>query len=192
MNMNNNITIQDLQTPGIGWLIRHADRDPIPEGSFGDEVPLNPRGVENAIALGVRLQNIPIPKIYTSPVKRCIQTAECICKGYGRTIAIIPSNELGDPGMHISNAEIAGQHFLQRGILSILKDYSVGITCPGFESHEALKTKALSHFRSCLSNEGLTLFISHDSFIYMYDFVTNEKIYTEENWINYLNGPIVE
>ncbi|MGQ9864636.1 MAG: histidine phosphatase family protein [Bacteroidia bacterium] len=56
-------------------LIRHADRDPFPEGSLGNEVLLNAQGIQKARQLGAHLKEKKINAIYTSPVERCLQTA---------------------------------------------------------------------------------------------------------------------
>ena len=36
----------------ISLLLRHADRDDIPQGSFGNEVLLNEKGKQNARSFG--------------------------------------------------------------------------------------------------------------------------------------------
>ncbi|MDR0506087.1 MAG: histidine phosphatase family protein [Dysgonamonadaceae bacterium] len=45
------------------------------------------------------MSELKINKIFTSPVQRCVQTAEYIAKGYGKPLEITQSRELGDPGL---------------------------------------------------------------------------------------------
>lgn len=60
----------------LSLLIRHANRDKIPTGSFGNEVMLNETGKANALKFGEALSDLKISKIMTSPIGRCVQTAE--------------------------------------------------------------------------------------------------------------------
>ncbi len=53
---------------GLAIIIRHADRDKIPTGTFGNDVLLNEKGISNSLLLGEKLSNLPLAKIYTSPV----------------------------------------------------------------------------------------------------------------------------
>ncbi|HLX39104.1 MAG TPA: histidine phosphatase family protein [Ktedonobacteraceae bacterium] len=61
------------------WLIRHGDAIPgpdeiIPSGVY-DDLPLSSIGREQAQALAERLDDMPVDAIYSSPLKRCQQTA---------------------------------------------------------------------------------------------------------------------
>jgi hypothetical protein len=46
----------------LSLLIRHADRDKIPAGSFGNEVMLNEAGKINALNFGETLSDLKINK----------------------------------------------------------------------------------------------------------------------------------
>ena len=184
--------IKKINTNKIGLMLRHADRDKIPQGSFGNEVLLNEKGIQRSIEFGNHLSNIPIARIYTSPVQRCIQTSECILKGHGTKIEIIETKALGDPGLHIEDAEIAGEYFLKYGFHDILDNYIAGKVTPGMPNHENFKFKINEFISNSLTNNGLTLFVTHDSLVAMYDFINNGKIYTRDNWVKYLNGPIIK
>lgn len=70
------------ETSKLSLLIRHGDRDKIPQGSFGNEILLNEKGKQNSIKFGESIKEMKVNKILTSPVDRCIQTAEYIAKGY--------------------------------------------------------------------------------------------------------------
>lgn len=176
----------------LGMLLRHADRDKIPDGSFGNEVLLNKKGIERSIQFGEKLRDFSLAKIFTSPVQRCVQTSECIVKGLGTDIEIITTNALGDPGLHIEDAAIAGEYFLKYGFHDILDNYIAGKVIPGMPNHDVFKERINRFINDNLSGEGLTLFITHDSLVAMYDFVCNGVIYTKDNWVKYLNGPIIK
>jgi len=169
-------------------LIRHGDRDKIPVGSFGNEIMLNEHGIINSTRLGESLRNKQINKIYSSPVGRCVQTAECIAKGYGSQLDIIESKALGAPGLHINDEEIAGKYFLENGLHNMYHRFINEFEIPGVTSVKAFHKEMTDFIVSNTSNEGLTLFISHDMLIAFYHYSIDKKIYTRDNWVKYLSG----
>ena len=66
----------------IALLIRHSDRNEIPKDELGDDILLNELGLKNAETFGSHLAGYQINKSFSSPVMRCVQTAEQIRKGY--------------------------------------------------------------------------------------------------------------
>ena len=48
----------------ISLLLRHADRDDIPQGSFGNEILLNEKGTQNAQRFGEILSERKINRIF--------------------------------------------------------------------------------------------------------------------------------
>ena len=65
-------------------LLRHAERPPIPPGTFGNDLEITPAGRREAEALGRALaQGEPVAGVYSSPVLRCVQTAEAMAAGAG-------------------------------------------------------------------------------------------------------------
>ena len=66
-------------------LIRHAERRHItPEDpDFGAHVGLTERGREQALSLGMNIPREGDMCFYSSPVGRCVETAQCIGKGRG-------------------------------------------------------------------------------------------------------------
>lgn len=169
-------------------LIRHADRDAIPEGSFGNEVLLNETGKQNAQSFGEKLKESKIRKVYTSPVERCVQTAKYIAKGYGNAIEIIQTTALGAPGLHISNEKIAGTYYLEHGIDVMYESFKNGITIPGMATPESLNQNMTDFINKNSVENETTIFITHDMLIAFYHFSIDKTVYTKENWVNYLSG----
>src|SRR5699024_5930062 len=64
------------------YLVRHGETKLNKQGRFQGhiDVPLNEKGKQQAIKLGNYFKNIPIDNIYTSDLKRAIQTAVQISK----------------------------------------------------------------------------------------------------------------
>lgn len=172
----------------ISLLLRHADRDDIPKGSFGNEILLNEKGKQNAQTFGEKLAEIKINRIFTSPVGRCVQTAECITKGYGSSIEIIETTSLGAPGLHITNEKIAGEYFLQHGFDEMYKRFMQGETIPGIPNINELNHRITNFIKENSNENGTTIFITHDMLIAFYHFSINRKVYTKDNWINYMTG----
>jgi hypothetical protein len=172
----------------LSLLIRHGDRDAIPDGSFGNEVLLNEKGKQNAKSFGESLSERKLNKIFTSPVGRCIQTAEFITKGYGSPVEIIETTALGAPGLHIADEKIAGEYYLQHGGLKMYGHFMQGVKIPGVPKIEGIRNSLTNFLSENTNDNGLTLFVSHDMLIAFYHFSINKKVYTKDNWINYMTG----
>lgn len=169
-------------------LIRHADRDAIPEGSFGNEVLLNQLGQKNAFNYGEKLKNTSITKIYSSPVPRCMETAAFIQKGYGKSLEIIETVALGAPGLHIIDEKIAGAYYLEHGFDVMYESFKNGISIPGMATPESLNQNMTDFINKNSVENETTIFITHDMLIAFYHFSIDKTVYTKENWVNYLSG----
>jgi broad specificity phosphatase PhoE len=172
----------------ISLLLRHADRDDIPQGSFGNEVLLNEKGKQNAQRFGEQLIEKKINRIFTSPVGRCVQTAEFITKGYGSSIEIIETTALGAPGLHIKDEKIAGEFYLQYGFDKMYKRFMKDEEIPGMANIDELNYRITNFIKENSSENGTTVFITHDMLIAFYHFSINKKVYSKDNWINYMTG----
>lgn len=172
----------------ISLLLRHADRDDIPQGSFGNEVLLNENGKQNAQCFGEKLAERKINRIFTSPIGRCIQTAEFMTKGYGRSIEIIETTALGAPGLHIKDEIIAGAFLLKHGFDEMYKRFTQNENIPGIPNISELNNRITNFINENSTENGTTIFITHDMLIAFYHFSINNKVYSKDNWINYLSG----
>ena len=176
----------------IALLIRHSERDKIPDGEFGNDVMLNENGINNSIKFGEDLKQYKVNAIYSSPIKRCVQTASNVIIGYGENIEIIESNDLGDPGMHVLDADIVGQYYLKNGFWEMFNNFKNGESIQGLPKKEELKEFFYNFISSKTIESGITIFITHDSLIAFVAFVIGIKEYTEINWVDYLDGIILK
>jgi len=188
MNILNELKI--YKNKPVALILRHGHRDKIPDGEFGNEILLNAEGRSKSIQLGESLRDYRISKIISSPIERCVQTGRLIMEGYGKNIPFAISNTLGGPGVHITDELVAGEYFLWNRFPSILERYYAGESFPGLATQNELKTNMNAFIESQSERDGITIFITHDSLIAMYDYVDNGKGYTQENWVKYLNGII--
>ncbi|HYX49739.1 MAG TPA: histidine phosphatase family protein [Ktedonobacteraceae bacterium] len=75
------------------FLIRHADAIPeedeiIPSGIY-DDLPLSRAGRQQAKALAERLSGLSFDAIYSSPLRRCLETAAPLAERLGMTPIIV-------------------------------------------------------------------------------------------------------
>ena len=179
---------QNSNDSNFAIIIRHADRNQIPNGHFGNDVLLNEIGIANSILFGKKLVGRKIARIFTSPIQRCVQTAEYIAKGYGTKLDIIETTALGAPGLHIADEELAGKYYLKHGFFKILDDFRSGITSPGMTDIAEFESK-MNDFISKNSNaDGITIFVTHDAVISLFHYCYDQTIYTKDNWVLYLGG----
>ncbi len=82
------------------FIVRHADAIPdeneiIPSGIY-DDLPLSRVGREQAQALAERLGSLSFNAIYSSPLRRCLETAAPLTERLGITPIIVPDlKEIG-------------------------------------------------------------------------------------------------
>ena len=93
--------------------MRHAERQPIPAGRFGSDVPLTASGTSSAKSLGRLLSSRTLGSIVSSPVLRCKTTAEAVARGAGREAVVKTDRRLGDPGPFVADSCLAGPLFLE-------------------------------------------------------------------------------
>ena len=79
-------------------LIRHAVNDHVTSGKLAGRaagVHLNEEGQAQALALGKRLAQAPIERIYASPIERTMETAEAIAQHHPQ-LQVITCAEIGE------------------------------------------------------------------------------------------------
>src|SRR5262249_47375953 len=75
------------------WLVRHPEPDEAVRGvCYGSfDVVLSPRGIEQAQSIARRLSSQRFDAIYTSPRKRCVETARNIAGGRSCAVELVDS-----------------------------------------------------------------------------------------------------
>lgn len=182
----------NAELPSI-LFIRHGDRNKIPDGEFGNDVELNEKGLSRSKELGISLANHRINKIFTSPIIRCVQTAQAISEGIGRDVPIEQSTLLGHPGAFVYDGHAAGQTYLQLGFRRFYQSLLNGIPLAGnLPIHEG--AEILTNFFIHTSfNPGLNIHVSHDMIVALYAHAMFRKTYEPDiNWIKYLDGVIFQ
>ena len=190
-NVLEKLSTLPIKEQRIAVLIRHGERYAIPEGSFGLDALLTPGGMSAAVGFGRAIARYPVMHIYTSPIKRCVQTAECIMRGLQRNVGISCEDNLGNPGFHVSNAQIAGEHFMRYGAIGVFEQFAADEDIPGIAPMSYLRNEALNWIDNKCEENGLFFFVTHDSLITHFSHANNLRRYSRESWVDYLDGIVV-
>lgn len=147
-------------------LIRHSVRDDLPAGDAGDALPITEAGRRLANELGAiigrRLQTLR-----SSPLVRCIQTAEALRDGATSPIAVTPDRLLGDPGVFVIDGARASTNWETLGHAGVMDHLvSAPSALPGMARPEPA-ARFLAHHMLATSGPvpGLHVFVTHDSLV---------------------------
>ncbi len=172
----------------IVCLIRHAEREPFLPGDIGNKVNLTNYGQASCQSLA-KVLNQRVNKIYSSSVKRCLQTAHLLAVSAIDSEVTINSF-LGNPGVFIINPAKVNIYFQQQNIIDIVKYLlSSAPNKPGFchsTSHAIMLLMQFMLDKAALP--GIYLFITHDAILstvlgYLFNDIAIETL-----WPNYLEG----
>jgi broad specificity phosphatase PhoE len=150
----------------IVLLIRHTVRPESENNIIGHNVSITEEGYQVARQFGQKLGTNLI-SIVTSPVLRCVQTAEAILEGAKKNISIIKNRLLGDPSVYILDGQLAGKHLKNlkfkewMRFLTTGREPLSGMAKPN-PAARFLINYALAQARG---KPGYHLFITHDSII---------------------------
>jgi len=164
------------------YLIRHAEKT---DDSVHSNLTQN--GLEDSLIYGreLKLRNIKISLIVSSPIERCIQTASQISKGYGG-LKIEESTLLGDPGVFINDSDKAMKIFDKYELVDIINMQLSQHPLPGFNKIEVATKKLLSFMENQKDN---ILYISHDAIITPFiNCIGNINNIEENDIVDYLCG----
>ena len=171
-------------------VIRHAEREEIPIGTFGVDVPLTAHGVVSAAQLGNALGAGRQVSVTSSPVPRCVQTAEAILQGCNNDSPVQLDRTLGDPGPFVVDPEASGPLFLETDILDIVRRQLSGSEPPAGMRPTAdgvgmlIELVALGLGRSGRVN----VFVTHDSILAVLVASTLGKSADQIGWPDFLDG----
>ena len=148
----------------VALVIRHAEREPISPGTYGNDVSLTERGTHSARRLGKALTSRSSSAIITSPLPRCVQTAQAIIEGASWNGPALADHTLGDPGPFVTAPELSGPVLLEIGPKAMAQhQLTEKDPPPGMRAAEQGVELLLNLIRPHLADRGLvSLFITHD------------------------------
>lgn len=170
-------------------IVRHAERPLIADGEVGNDLGLTEAGVQATRDFAGTLDE-EVVSIQSSPILRCMQTAQLIADahGYARE-SIKTSRLLGDPGFFIADADLAWQSWLSRGSETVNAHLLSGSeTWPGFINFDDAVEDMLNQIRAALSSysHGLAIWVTHDTILATLASRLLTKPLSMEEWPDFL------
>ena len=90
----------------IAALLRHSVRDHLSSGDAGYTLPITEVGARLATELG-KMIGKRLRSLHSSPLLRCVQTAEALRAGAAADLSILRDRLLGDPGVYVVDSRRA-------------------------------------------------------------------------------------
>ena len=149
----------------VALLLRHAEREEITSGFFGNDVSLTRHGRNSARRLGIGLSSRTAGVVKSSPLPRCMQTADAIIAASGWKTGAVPEQLLGDPGPFVVEPELAGRLFLDIGTEAIVRRQLADDQPPsGMRSTSAGVQLLLRELTTALNGPvNASVFVTHDA-----------------------------
>ncbi len=170
----------------IALIIRHANRD-------GEKDLLTDQGKSKAFAYGDSLVKHNLNAIYTSPTDRCVETAWQIAEGYGKDIPVILYNILNETGIYVTDIDKAVETYKALGPAEYYKRLVAGEKLEGYRPFKEGSQKLEKFIRQTASENGLTLYITHNFIIRLFNHYINNFDHTVKFMkVDYLHGLILE
>lgn len=147
----------------VALLLRHSVRDEIPPGETGNEVPITDAGKDIALKLGQKL-GARLKSLHSSPLPRCVQTAEALRLGSGVDARIAESRLLGDPGVYVLDGHLAWSNWEKLGHEEVMRHLvAEKKALPGMaQPDEAARFLVQSMLSSADGAPGIHVFVTHD------------------------------
>ncbi len=147
----------------VAVVLRHAEREGITSGAFGNDASLTRRGSDSAHRLGMGLSSRMMGVVNSSPLPRCMQTADATIAGAGWEANATPDRLLGDPGPFVVEPELAGRLFLDIGIEAIVRQQLADDQPPGGMRSTASGVKLVLRELAATLNGPASVFVTHDA-----------------------------
>ena len=147
----------------VALLLRHSIREEFGAGDIGNDIPITETGKCIAYELG-RVLGGRLRALHSSPLLRCVQTAEALRDGAGVDTEISRNRLLGDPGVFVVDAALAWGNWQALGNDGVMKHLaSENRSLPGMADPEEASKKLVHHMLSSTGGApGLHVFVTHD------------------------------
>ena len=174
-------------------ILRHAQREDIPQGSFGRDAPLTEEGVKSAERLGELLSTRRPGRVASSPIQRCLATAQAISRGAGWVTGVVTDWRLGEHGPFISEPEIAGRFFMDTGTSEVVRhQLHDDLPPPGLRETAEGVGLLLDFTSEGLGRGGrVSVYITHDAILtVLVGWLFRLPVY-DTGWPDFLDGMII-
>lgn len=173
----------------ISVLLRHSVRDDLPTGIAGYSLPINEAGTQLAKELG-SLIGARLRSLHTSPLTRCVQTAEALNLGSDASLRIVHDRLLGAPGVYVidgQRAQLNWDNLGHEGVMQHLVTSDEAL--PGMAQPDPAARFLVHHMLTVAGDApGLHLFVTHDSLVTATAARLLGQQFGTEAWPWYLEG----
>lgn len=173
------------------FMLRHAEKKIHPNNSTENSISITKKGKIESEIFGREFARIyhKISFIKSSPIKRCMNTAEFILKGATQCLKILTSANLGNPGAFVIDAKIAGENFSKYGVEKVLQKQLEGKNLPGMRDIKNGAKLLLTEILEDLENlNGIGLYITHDAILAPFLCYLTNTFITPNCWFRFLDG----
>lgn len=150
----------------VAVLLRHSVRGDLPSGEVGNEVPITETGAQLARELGMLLRG-KLKSLHSSPILRCMQTAEAIKRGASFRAPVEPDRCLGDPSVFVLDGQIAWSNWERLGHEGVMRHLaSEAVALPGMANPGRAARCLVQHMLAMTQDEpGFHVFVTHDTVV---------------------------
>ncbi|BCO29852.1 hypothetical protein MIZ03_4776 [Rhodoferax lithotrophicus] len=189
-------TIRQLQTvpktEPVAMLVRHSIRDGIPDGTTGIDVPLNELGIYWCHELRKAMHG-RIKSVHSSPVRRCMQTAEILTQSATNECLVSVDRHLGAPGVYVLDEQMSWGNWLKLGNDGVIQHLISGEgALPGMADPSEAAHRLIKHMLASIASQpGMHVFVSHDSIVApTVARVIGQKM-TQNQWPEFLDAALI-
>ncbi len=150
----------------VALLLRHSVRDRLPPGDAGNAQPITDIGRRLARDLGGLLGE-RLRTLHTSPLLRCVQTAEALREGAAASCAIATDQLLGDPGVYVIDGRRAWTNWERLGHEGVIRHLvTESDPLPGMARPDEAARFLVQHMLAIAGEVGgIHVFVTHDSLV---------------------------
>lgn len=167
----------------VALLTRHSLRELTDaNGMSSYTLPLTEAGIVLAEQWGARLGR-RIHAFHSSPVGRCVETAQAMARGAGLELPVAMTLQLVEPGCYVHNIRKVGPLFLEMGPLAFA-NFHLRERVEGLLSPRDGAGKLLQHLQATQGDAGsLTVHVTHDTILaaFVYHLLGRDHI-GEDDW----------
>lgn len=144
-------------------LLRHAERKEFSAEDVGHDVPITQGGARDAHALGMLFKG-RLKTLRTSPLLRCVQTAERLRDGSATELEIRNDRLLGDPGIFVTDPDLAWTNWQKMGNEGVMSHMATNeCALPGMADPDQAARQLVRHMLEVAGKvPGMHVFVTHD------------------------------
>lgn len=193
-----NIAEQLPQSPvwaasrAIVLFLRHGEREAVASHEFPrHDAPLTHDGRRAAHSLGQQIGSW-LGSIRSSPVPRCIETAQHLLSGSGIDCDVGEDSQLGDPSVFVTNGRLAMESLNGLGFHQAARRLGEGEALPGFADPDHAAGQFVSLAGSLLAEQPVVhVLVTHDLMLSTFVARIRGQSMPESEWPGFLHGAML-